>query len=222
MHNTHKAIVSSARAVTLLGGGALGQNDLKIALARAPVLVAADSGAKNALAAGHIPVAVIGDLDSYHPHTNSIISPAHIHHIAEQDTTDFDKALRHIAAPLVLAIGVTGGRIDHQLAMYHTLVRHAERRCIAIGAEDIVFHAPSQISLTLPKNTRVSLFPMQSVSGQSQGLRWPIDGIDFHPARKIGTSNEVVENVVKLSFNGPGMLIILPRVHLDFVIEALL
>jgi thiamine pyrophosphokinase len=110
-----------------------------MALRRAPVLVAADGGADRALAAGHVPVAVIGDFDSLSAEARRRIPPDRQHRIAEQETTDFDKALRSIAAPFVLALGFAGARIDHSLAVFNTLLRHPGRVCIVLGAEDAVF-----------------------------------------------------------------------------------
>ena len=60
-------IVHSKVPVSLVGGGNLDPTDLDLALDRAPWLVAADGGAGAALAAGHVPEVVIGDLDSLQP-----------------------------------------------------------------------------------------------------------------------------------------------------------
>ena len=214
-------IVETATFVTLLGGGAVDAADLDLALTVAPVLVAADGGADMALALGRMPRAVIGDLDSLSPAGRAALDPSSVHHIPEQDSTDFDKALRSIAAPLILAVGFTGRRIDHELAAYHVLVMRAERRCVILGAEDIVFHAPPTLRLDLPVGTRLSLFPLAEVAVASTGLRWPTDGLAFHPARLIGTSNAVAGDAVTLRPSGPGMLVILPRAHLAAVIPAL-
>ena len=210
----------AATPVTLLGGGALGPGDLDLALSLAPRLVAADGGAVAALAAGHMPEAVYGDMDSLDLATRDLIPPARLHTIAEQDSTDFDKALRHISAPVVLAAGFTGDRVDHELAVYHGLVAHAERRCIVLGARDLVVHAPPALALDLPAGTRVSLFPLSEVSGTSAGLDWPIDGLRFHPARRVGTSNRATGGRLTLGFDAPGMLLIVPRDHLAALIAA--
>jgi len=212
----------SLQAVTLLGGGPVAEGELEAILSLAPCLAAADGGASHAIRAGFLPDAVIGDLDSFDPASVPDLPPERVHHIAEQTSTDFDKALRHIEAPLTLALGFVGARIDHELAAYHTLLSHPDRRCILIGPEDVVLHAPARIALSLPVGTRLSLFPLQAVTGQSSGLRWPIDGLAFHPARRIGTSNETVTPDVTLAMDGPGMLLIVPRVHLPVVSEALL
>jgi len=109
-------IVDTDTLVTLLGGGEHDPADLVLALSRAPVLVAADGGADRALAAGYAPVAVIGDLDSISEVAHRDLPPDIIHHIPEQSSTDFEKALQRISVPGMIAVGVTGYRMDHELA----------------------------------------------------------------------------------------------------------
>ena len=212
---------SSTEGVTLLGGGPVARHDLAEALALAPRIVAADGGAVAALDAGFVPEAVYGDLDSLSEGDRARIPPERIHAIPEQMTTDFDKALRHVRAPIVLAVGFTGARIDHELSVYHGLVARSEARCIVMGATDIVFHVPPEIALDLPGGTRVSLFPMARVTGRSEGLDWPLGGLEFHPAMRIGTSNRASGGPVRIAPDGPGMLLILPRAHLAGAARAL-
>ena len=177
-------------------------------------------GIRKKVCLAYTPDAVVGDMDSLPEEARAAIPPERIFEVAEQDSTDFEKALSRIEAPFVLALGMTGARIDHELAAYHVLVSRPEV-CVILGAEDVVFHLPTDIALDLPLGTRFSLFPMQSVTGVSDGLRWPIKGLAFHPARKIGTSNEVTASPVRLGFEGAGMLAVLPRAHLSAVIGAL-
>ena len=119
-------IIESAVPVTLLGGGTVYDGDMVEALALAPVCVAADSGARHALAADVDLAAVVGDFDSIGPDLERIPMSRQIQ-IDEQDSTDFEKALTRITAPVVIAVGFTGGRIDHQLAALHTLMVCADR-----------------------------------------------------------------------------------------------
>jgi thiamine pyrophosphokinase len=213
-------VYAAREGVTLLGGGALGRDDLADALALAPRLVAADGGAATALEAGHLPEAVYGDMDSLPPAARAAIPAARIHEIAEQDSTDFDKALRHIRAPVVLAAGFTGDRVDHELAVYHVLAARAATRCVVLGARDVILHAPPALALDLPPGTRLSLFPLGAVTGRGSGLRWPIEGLHFDPLGRIGTSNVAASGRVELAFDGPGMLLILPRRHLGAACTA--
>ncbi len=207
--------------VTLLGGGELNAADLANCLKRAPALVAADGGAEAALWQGAMPEAVIGDFDSLSPEAAARIPKDRLFVLKEQDSTDFEKALRLINAPGILALGFTGGRTDHELAVWHGLMTQNGPSVIVIGAEDLVFLAPPRLGLTLPPYTRFSLFPMGPVSARSTGLKWPIEGLDFAPGRTIGTSNLTTDRRVELAFSARNMLVILPKIHLDAVMTAL-
>ena len=214
-------IVQTDLALTLAGGGPFSRRDMAFCLKRAPVLVAADGGADRLLRYGRMPEAVIGDFDSLSVEARAQIPVARQHPMAEQVTTDFDKALRSVKAPVVLALGFAGARLDHGLAAMNTLVCRAGQPCILIGPVDIAFAAPPRLVLNLGVGEVLSLFPMARVTGQSLGLEWPIDGVDFAPDGLIGTSNRVVARRVELVFGGPGMLVILPRRRLDAAIKAL-
>ncbi|MFZ1467884.1 MAG: thiamine diphosphokinase, partial [Paracoccaceae bacterium] len=194
----NQPIVQSTAGVTLVGGGPVSSRDLALALARAPDLVAADSGADRILAAGLQPLAVIGDLDSISSAARAAIPRNRLHLTPDQDTTDFDKALRAIDAPLILALGFAGARMDHGLAVMNTLVRHWQRPCIVIGPKDIAFAAPLRLSLHLRSGDTVSLFPLAPVTGSSQGLQWPLDGLHFAPDGMIATSNRATSALVRL------------------------
>ncbi len=216
----NRVIVQSLEAITLVGGGPVSKAELALAQRFAPRVMAADGGADHCLRHGVMPQAVIGDFDSISAAAMAAIPASRLHRITEQDSTDFDKALRAIAAPFVLALGFAGARVDHGLAVFNALVRLADRPCIVIGPRDVVFHAPARVHLQMRMGDRVSLFPMAPVTGRSTGLHWPIDGIAFAPAGLIGTSNRASLREVDLSFDGPGMLVILPRARLDQAIAA--
>jgi thiamine pyrophosphokinase len=213
-------IVYCEDPVSLVGGGEADIADLTEALGYAPTLVAADGGASLALSAGHVPCAVYGDFDSMSETAQQQIPPDRLHRIAEQDSTDFDKALRHIQAPVVVAVGFLGARVDHQLAAFNTLVRYPDRPCILIGAAEITVLAPRRLALDLQAGDIVSIFPMMAGTGRSSGLEWPIDGLSFAPGWKIGTSNRATGPVV-IEADEPGLLLILPRRALPQLIAAL-
>ncbi len=183
-------------------------------------VVAADSGADALWAVSIVPDAVIGDMDSIDPETIAALPDGVLHPVEEQDSTDFDKCLRHILAPLVLGYGFLGARVDHQLAAMTVLARYPERRCVLLGDEDALILCPPDLSLDLPAGSRLSLFPLAEVRGTSEGLRWPIGGIAFRPDGSVGTSNEVT-GPVRLRFDGAKMLLILPSSALDALVAAL-
>ncbi|WP_102110434.1 thiamine diphosphokinase [Oceaniglobus roseus] len=215
----HKKVAAPG-PILLVGGGAATPADLATVRDLATTVVAADGGADSALAAGLRPDWVIGDLDSISGAARAALPPERVIHDPDQETTDFEKCLARIEAPLVLALGFTGRRVDHELAAFNTLVREAPGRILLIGAEDICLHLPAALALDLAPGTRVSLFPFAPVTGRSEGLEWPIDGLTFAPGGRIGTSNRAT-GPVRLETAGPGLVLILPRDVLPSVLAAL-
>ena len=213
-------LVRSGGPVTLVGGGRLSAEDLRLAVARAPDVVGVDGGAGALLEAGITPLAVIGDMDSL-PAAAAAAFADRLHRIDEQDTTDFDKALRSTLAPMFLAVGFSGGRFDHELAVLNALLRHAGQACVVIGPESLTFHCPPMLKIAPAVGSVFSLFPLLPVGVVSEGLRWPTGGLDFRPEGMIGTSNAVT-GPVRIEVGGPGMLVILPRDALDLAVAALL
>ena len=212
-----ETILFSPSPVTFLGGGHASASDLADALTICSKLVAVDGGLMAAQAVGRMPDAVIGDMDSAPPEALAHVPIARQHHVSEQQSTDFDKALRSVAAPVVVGVGFCGGRVDHQLAAFHTLLVHADRPCILVGEHEVTVLAPPQITLDMVAGEVVSLYPMLAVQGRSTGLEWPIDGLPFDPAQFIGTSNRALGEVV-LTVDAPGMLLILPKAYLRPVV----
>lgn len=191
------------------------QRDLRACVARSDRVVAADGGADTALRAGVMPDAVVGDLDSLRARAEL---EGRLHPVAEQDSTDFDKALGAVDAPLILALGFLGGRVDHTFAALNTLVGQT-RPLVLIGRRDVVLHACRPLTLDLAAGDRVSLCPLRVMRGKSRGLRWPIDEVPFAPAGAIGTSNQATGRVT-VEFDCAGMILILPRRRLDAAIRA--
>lgn len=213
-------IIRSIDSIGLVGAGEVSPDDLNVLTEYGNRVVAADGGAAICLEMGLMPDAVIGDMDSLPDAVRAALPAERLHEVAEQDTTDFDKCLASVSAPLIVAIGFLGRRLDHTLAAFNTLVRHAEQPTILVGSEDIAFHLSQPLDLNSAPGTRLSLFPLAPVRGRSEGLRWPIDGIDFAPGGRIGTSNET-SGPVHIRMDGPGMIAIMPRGALDLVARAL-
>lgn len=212
-------MLDSPQAVTLIGGAPVSRADLDAALSLAPMIAAADSGADTALGFGRVPQAVWGDFDSISDHARQAIPAENLHRIAEQDSTDFEKCLSRIRAPLVIGIGFSGARQDHFLAALTTLARRIGPPTILLAGEDAITLCPPDIALDLPAGTRLSLFPMGPATGRSTGLVWPIAGLNFAPDSRTGTSNRST-GPVTLQIDGP-MLLILPRAELPLLARAL-
>ena len=221
---TGTILLRSAGPVTLVGAGPATGADLAAALALAPEAVAADGGAGHPLPDGHAFRAVIGDLDSLEPSVAVAVRAkgVPVHRVVEQDTTDLEKCLYSVAAPLVIGVGFLGGRLDHELAALSALLRFADRPVVLLGRGEICFALPPTFDLVLPAGTRVSIFPLAPVTGLAgSGLRWDTAGLTLAPGARIGTSNAATGGPVHLVFDRPGALMILPEDCLPPVVDYL-
>lgn len=222
MTNTDTLALNYEDSVTLLGASPAPFDLLDQALRIAPNLVAADGGADAARAHGSIPKAIIGDMDSIGNLDSWQNSGIQIRRIAEQTTTDFEKCLRLVQAPVIIGVGLLGGRNDHALAAMSALVANPDRAILLLDVDEVMFHCPTDLRIDLPPGTRVSLFPLRPVTGlRSEGLNWSVDGLSMAPGGRVGTSNLSTGGQVRLAFDGPGVLVILPRTTLRAAITAL-
>ena len=215
-------IVHSSDPIALVGGADLGPQDLNILQSYAPSFVGVDGGADHLLTAGIRPVAVIGDLDSISDGARLEYSDL-LHHVCEQDTVDFEKAWRLVDAPIVFAVGFSGGRLDHTLAVLNVMGRFGGRRLILIGTEDVTAIVPrdGMVLNGLGTGSRLSLMPLATARVSATGMRWPVDDQVFDTLRFTSPSNEVVGPVVTLSAEGP-VLLVLPRRSLDAMVKAMM
>ena len=211
--------------VLLVGGGALDRATLDAAMRHARIVIAADGGADHLLALGAAPPhAIIGDMDSIGPAKRWIDDPAVAYlHLPEQETTDLEKCLYSVSAPLFLGVGFFGERIDHTLAALHVALRRPGKRLLFVGSHDLCFPAPRLWRSDLPAGARVSIWPGMPVRGlASTGLRWPIEGLDLAVGAQIGTSNEAVGGAVEARFDRLGAVIMLETERLDSAIDSIL
>lgn len=207
--------------VTLVGDGAFDRAMLEEARELGPTVIAADGAADRLAALGVRPAVAIGDLDSIGAEGRA--AAGRVVKIDEQDTTDFEKCLHATRAPLYLAVGFTGRRLDHTLAALHALLARPEARVVLVGEAEAMAMAPPRVTLRLDltPRARVSVFPLRPVTGRSIGLRWPLDGIALAPGVAIATSNEASDGAVELRFDGPGALVMLERAWLETLAEVI-
>ena len=211
-------IVSSNHTICLVGGARVDDDTITSILPLVDQFVAVDGGANRLLAAGISPAAVIGDLDSISLTARATFADL-THHIPEQDTTDFEKALSRVDAPVVLAVGFTGGRMDHTLAVLNVLARYSDRAVVLLDDTDICFVATQgTTSLSSPIGTRMSLMPLAECRVTATGLRWPFEDKQMHPTGFISSSNEVAGDVT-IHADGP-LLITLPVEFLASAMKA--
>lgn len=202
--------------ICLVGGGPVTADDIAALAALSCGYVGVDGGADALHAAAITPLAVIGDLDSLSDAARAQFADL-LHQISEQDTTDFEKALLRIRAPLIYAIGFTGGRIDHSLSVLNVMARHRARAVVLVDPHDVSLLVPQGgIALDLPADMRVSLMPLGDVRATAIGLRWPFRDWPMHPAGSTSASNMALGGRVQITARGP-LLLTLPRAALPLI-----
>lgn len=221
-----KPILAFDGVLVIVGGGALDVHLLHQLAANGAHLVGADGGGDVIREAGLLPEAIVGDFDS-------LADPAdwdartRLLHLTEQETTDFEKALYSTAAPVTIALGMTGKRFDHTLAALDAVTRYATaRRVILVDEDDIALALAAPFDFTVEAGSRVSVHPLTATRfAHSTGLKYPLDGLRLAPGVRTGTSNEASAATFSITpqAGDPGVwLLILERRWLDALVAQLL
>lgn len=187
------------RPLAIVGGGTV-DPDLLRALARfGAVLVGADGGGDVIGEAGLVPAAIIGDLDSLSDRAEWE-TRTRVVHIPEQITTDFQKALYSTQAPVTLALGMTGKRLDHTLAALSAVLQYApSRRLLLVDEVDVAFAAVGAFGFEAEAGERVSIHPLVRIGFRaSRGLFYPLDGLVLEPGGLLGSSNAATGGRVEI------------------------
>lgn len=212
-------IVNVSDPIALIGGAQLGPEHLNILQSFAEIFAAADGGADHLRNTGLIPCAIFGDLDSISAETRKDFAPQ-LMQIAEEDTTDLEKAVSRITAPVILGAGFLGGRLDHSFASLNVLARFSAVPLILLWEAECCFRCPDAgLDLTVPTGTPIAVLPMDAVRCTSSGLRWDMKDLALHPSGFVSSSNVTMAERVAIRVIGPA-LITLPVAQLAAAIAA--
>ena len=186
-------LLEKTKPLILVGNGAYDTTMLARFAPMGPV-VAVDGGYYGCRVAGITPDLLIGDMDSVD--AEDLIDARHktaVHPLAEQDTTDLEKALRHVRAPAIIGFGFLGKRFDHSLAALNVLARYTrQHRVMLVGSDDVLHVTSRPFSMQMDKGERVSIWPLGEIDfASSTGLHWPLDGLRMTPGGQVGTSNKM-------------------------------
>lgn len=209
--------------MVVVGGGTVDFALLRALQARGAALVGADGGGDVIAAAGLVPDAIIGDLDSL-ADKSGWPAATRVLHLTEQLTTDFQKVLYSTRAPLTLALGMTGKRFDHTLAAISAVTEYARERAIVLVDEsDIALGVSGALRLALQAGARVSIYPLLPIDFLgSEGLLYPLQGLHMEAGGLIGTSNEAMGGMVAIEpADDTPWLLILERGHLWVLMDEI-
>ena len=170
--------------------------------AEAAVVIAADGGARFALAHGLRIDLLVGDLDSLREADVKAAEAAGAvveRHPVRKDQTDgelaLERGLAERSAELVFA-GAFGGGLDHVLGHLALLRRAARRgvsaRLVSPGLTATAVLAPQAVRLDAPPGTRVSVVPLEGDARVTlEGLAYRLDRGLLPADACLGLGNEV-------------------------------
>ncbi|WP_373635299.1 thiamine diphosphokinase [Yoonia sp. SS1-5] len=213
-----QGIVSAEDIVCLVGGAPFDEAMLPRVSGFVSKYIAVDAGADALRRAGLTPAMVIGDLDSLSADARATFADR-LCHIQETDTTDFEKALSRVDAAGFVALGFTGGRLDHTLAVLNVLARFQTKPVILLDASDASFLARRGVTrLAPPAGSRIAFMPLAELRCSVAGAHWPFSDQLMHPTGFISSSNAVAGSVV-IRTDGP-LLVSLPAAQFETAAKA--
>ncbi len=215
------SMLSFGEPITLVGGGDLSPETLSLARAVAPTVIAADGGA-NRLREWDIPTAaVVGDMDSVADAEAWRRSNTEFLQEDEQNSTDLEKCLRLVHAPVYLAVGFLGNRLDHSLAAMGLTAFPRSVPLVLVAEGDIAFGIPHVWEASLPAGARLSIIATRQLRvREAIGLIWPPDGLELDFGTTRGVSNVAKGGIVRLAFDRPGALVVLGKEHLEEAVRS--
>lgn len=192
------------KALIICNGSVLSKRNIAPLLRPKPFIVCADGGANRAREFGIRPDVIIGDLDSITSRTKKHFSHVERIHIADQYSTDLEKALdfllnRHIRSATV--VGATGGRPDHSFANISILKKYHKKIHLLFSDSFCDIQAiDGEIVFEARVGSIVSLMPLGRCTGVTTiGLKYPLRNESLELGVREGASNEVISSPVRIS-----------------------
>ena len=225
MQKPLKPLKSYSTPVVLVGGGEIAWEQLHLICDHSYPIIGVDSGANVLRLNDIIADAVIGDLDSI---TDLATFPQTIEtiKISEQQTTDFEKALYTIDAPLFICFGFWGDRLDHCFSALHVLTKYrGQKRVLLIDQADLIFTSQKTLEMEIGIKSRFSIYPLKTTNFlTSSGFLYPLDGLTFEAGKLMSTSNETTQSRILLTTTEEtksNYVVILPNSKLQSVFDWL-
>jgi thiamine pyrophosphokinase len=216
------------RALILINGELRDPELLRRLFRPGDLLVAADGGARHALAIGLAPHLLVGDLDSIDPATVDALRAQGTQverHPVAKDQTDLELAIERAlreGADEVLLLGATGGRLDQTLANLLVLAQRDWGVPLRLVEEEQVatlLRGPGALRVADAAGSTLSVIPLSAeVTGITyQGLEYPLEGATLAFGSTRGISNVVCAAEASVTVES-GLLLVI--VGLDAALGA--
>lgn len=185
-------------------------------------VVAADSGAAHAVAAG-LPIdVVVGDFDSIDPDLLARLRAEGVRverHPPAKDATDLELAIEvavREGADTVHIVGGHGGRVDQSFANAFVLASpayaHVAMHGVLDSARVSVVHGPGTVSFDGAAGDVVTLLPMHgdAIGVRTIGLEYPLHGETLRSGTTRGVSNVLLDRDASVSIESGTLLVVRP------------
>ncbi len=181
-------------------------------LAEAGVIVCCDGSTRKVVAAGYIPDAIVGDLDSLPVEMRERFADR-IYEEKEQETNDLTKAVRwcrRSGYTEIVIIGATGMREDHTIGNISLLIEY-------LGDVKVKMVTDYGIFVPYSKSCRVDCVAGQQVSifSMGEGTAITLDGLKYPLKNRVlknwweATLNEAVAESFRVNFSGGPIIVYL-------------
>lgn len=168
-------------------------------------IICCDGAADRLLAAGFMPMAVVGDGDSISPEARERLSDR-LHIESEQETNDLSKAVRYAVRQgmhRLLILGATGRREDHTLGNISLLASYQDYGLDVEMWTDYGIFTPATGRQTFASHAgqQLSVFCLDDAPLTLLDVRWPLE------ARSItrwwqATLNEALTDTFRIETRG--------------------
>jgi thiamine pyrophosphokinase len=205
--------------ILFAGGTVQGGSAVEQALAKAEMVIAADSGAMAALELGYVPAFVVGDFDSLSQTALANLERRGSRIVqapTEKNETDtelaIELALKQGATHITLLGALGGERFDHTLANILLLAGYPDRPIdIADGnARGWLLRGPGETLIEGKRGDLLSLFPLTaSAEGvRTENLYYPLRGETLRFGRPRGISNVLLGKRARVALD-EGLLLVI-------------
>jgi thiamine pyrophosphokinase len=212
--------MDAARTVIVVAGGDALDASMRDRLPPADLVVAADSGVDQAARLGLAVDLAVGDFDSVTPGglDAAVARGTTVEvHPSEKDAIDLELALeaaRRAGAKRVVVVGLSGGRLDMFAANLLLLASpaFADLDVEAVVGDARVYVVRHELTVRGRPGDRLTLLPVHGPARgvTTEGLRYPLQGEDLPAGTSRGCSNELLDDVARVTVADGALLCVLP------------
>lgn len=154
---------------------------------------------------------VVGDLDSVPPEfLHQLEGISAIVHDPDQDSNDFEKAIRFASSQLwnrLMVVGMHGGDLEHTLNNWSVLMRYARSMNITVHELNrVAVPIFSSFTFSPDENETLSLVPQPHARISTKGFVWNLHNEEITLGTREGARNRADANVVEVTLHEGSLL----------------